>query len=57
MKIIDKTATYIALILISSLPLSVDACAELEKKSNPAVLTSTDDDLMLTDRKQPKNNR
>ena len=54
MKIIDKTATYIALILISSFPLSVDACAELEKKSNPAMLTSTDDDLMLTDRTQLK---
>jgi hypothetical protein len=33
-KIFHKMATYTALILVSSLPLSVDALEDLEKKSS-----------------------
>jgi len=51
---VHMIATYVALILISSLPLSVNTYADIDKKPTPAVLSNDDDDELLTKRKLPK---
>lgn len=48
-----KIASYTALILLSSLPLSVDVFADAEKKSSSTVLSSVDKNLMVTKLKLP----
>lgn len=46
-----KIATYLALILISALPLSENVFADAEKKSNILELLSDDKDALETKRK------
>jgi len=50
-KHIHKIATYTALILVSSLPLSIDVLADDEKKQPSSILSSTDKNTALTQRK------
>jgi hypothetical protein len=53
---VHKIATYVALILISALPLSVDVYADSDNKSNPIILSGDDEDALIAKRKRQKEN-